>query len=417
MSDALSIQAAAQECPKDIALIVGDAHYSYEELAQRCQEIPLSSPNLYRAEDELTTALRFYRSLQDHKWIALLAKDSTADQYADTLAQLSSFIEEEIALILFTSGSSGQAKGVKLSRRALVASAKASAKRLLWYGRDRWLCALPLSHIGGLSILTRCLVSRKTLILCNGFQTDKVAQSLVEKKATHISLVPTMLWRLLDAGVTAPKQLAVTLIGGAAIAPSLVQRAQNAGFTLQLSYGMTESASQIVTQGRPLEEVQLRLIDDRLEIKAPMLMNGYLCPSDSPAIVDGWFRSSDRALLHDNGSVTILGRADDVIISGGENIALREVEAQLTAHPAVAIAYALGLPHPEWGQELVVLVVLKDPATTLDSLQASFAEGPRHMRPKHIIPVAGLPLLNNGKIDRQKAQSIAEQYRDGIAAE
>ncbi len=417
MSDALSIQAAAQECPKDIALIVGDVHYSYEELAQRCQEIPLSSPNLYRAEDELTTALRFYRSLQDHKWIALLAKDSTADQYADTLAQLSSFIEEEIALILFTSGSSGQAKGVKLSRRALVASAKASAKRLLWYGRDRWLCALPLSHIGGLSILTRCLVSRKTLILCNGFQTDKVAQSLVEKKATHISLVPTMLWRLLDAGVTAPKQLAVTLIGGAAIAPSLVQRAQNAGFTLQLSYGMTESASQIVTQGRPLEEVQLRLIDDRLEIKAPMLMNGYLCPSDSPAIVDGWFRSSDRALLHDNGSVTILGRADDVIISGGENIALREVEAQLTAHPAVAIAYALGLPHPEWGQELVVLVVLKDPATTLDSLQASFAEGPRHMRPKHIIPVAGLPLLNNGKIDRQKAQSIAEQYRDGIAAE
>jgi O-succinylbenzoic acid--CoA ligase len=401
MSEALSIQAAARECPDACAMISDGVHYSFRQLADKSAGLSLPEHNLHRAPSTLETALLLYRSLDEGRPLCLLSESASAEEWEDCRARFPADLPSDVALVIFTSGSTGQAKGVKLSRRALLASARASEERLGWFGEDRWLCALPLSHIGGLSVLLRALVSRKCVYLCRGFDTERVSKAIESEGITHMSLVPTMLWRLLKSGFRAPPGLRVALMGGAAVSGELAEEAREAGFPLRLSYGMTESGSQIITDGLPLDGVALRVQDDRLEIKAPMLMDGYLAPHQ-PEVLGDWFRTQDRAEIDAEGRVKILGRADEVIISGGENIDPRAVEAALNRNPMIRTSLAIGLDHEEWGQELVALVV------TEEGSPAGLDAGLRgHLKPKLLIPVPELPLLENGKIDRARARAIA----------
>lgn len=408
MSSGLSIAAAANERPGDCALLVDGKTYSFAQLAQQCAALRLPEQNVHRTQGALQSALLLYKSLDESRPLCLVSDRLSNEEWQLLLRRIPPDLPAEIALVLFTSGSSGQTKGVKLSRLALACSARASEERHGWFGQDRWLCALPLSHVGGLSILLRCLMARKTVLLCEGFGTGEVAEAITEQGITHISLVPTMLWRLLEAGFRAPKHLRVTLMGGAAVDPALAERASAAGFRLQLSYGMTETASQILVDGRALDGVQLRVRDERLEIKAPMLMDGYLAPHEPEAIGDSWFRTEDRASIAEDGHVRIHGRADDIIISGGENIDPRAIEAALNKSPLIRASYVLGLDHKEWGQELVALVVTRS-AKVSDALKTPALKG--HRKPKALIPVAALPLLDNGKIDHEQAHKIALRRR------
>jgi O-succinylbenzoic acid--CoA ligase len=411
MSRDLSIREASATHGDSEALLLQHDSFVYRELAAQSSAISLPKLNLHRAPMTLQTALVLYRSLEDGRALCLVSPSTTDAELASIAERIPADMAADTALVLFTSGSDGPPKGVKLSRRALVASARASEQRLGWYGDDRWLCALPLSHVGGLSILLRCLVSRKSAYLSKGFEAGEVAAAILRHKISHISLVPTMLWRLLEIGFASPDHLQVTLMGGAALDSDLAKRARNAGFRLRLSYGMTESASQIVTDGRPLDGVSLRIQDDRLEVKGPMLMDGYLPPHGAtPFDSSSWFRTQDRAAIDVDGSVEILGRADDLVISGGENIDPRAVEAGLNRCPFIATSLAFGIPHDEWGQELVALVVACSTMVSPDQLQSHQLSG--HLRPKELMVVDALPLLGNGKVDHARARQLILAARD-----
>ncbi len=408
MSNALSIQAAAQAYPQRIALIAAEEQLTYQQLATRIAKVDVQAPNLQRATPPLSTAFRLYASLQHKQCLALVSPNSSDAEISDLKPRLAAPECARAALVLFTSGSSGASKGVLLSHQALIASAVAANRVLGWAEGDRWLCCLPLSHIGGISVLTRALSARRTAILCERFEARAVARDILRHRATHISLVPTMLWRLLEHGFRAPSHLRVTLMGGAALDESLATRARDAGFLLRPSYGMTETASMVVCDGHPLPGVQLRIAANQaLSVRAPMLMNGYLPPNagktgESP-IRDGWFLTTDKARDPD-GHLEILGRLDATIISGGENIDLAEVEAALNAHPRVQSCLAVGVPDAEWGHRLVVLVVCDGAPSTIEVEKLR-----GHKRPKKLLRVEALPLLENGKPDRRQATQLAMQ--------
>ncbi len=403
MSELLSIAAAASECPTRVALIADARALTYAELASRADDVTLPTPNLHRANDALSSAIILYASLQQQRSVALVSKSSSDTEFVHRRAILNAADLSHAALVLFTSGSSGASKGVLLSRNALQTSATAAGTALGWADDDRWLCCLPLSHIGGISVLTRALVARKTAILCDGFDAASIAKDIVKQRATHISLVPTMLWRLLETGFRPPTHLRITLMGGAALDEGLAKRARSAGFLLRPSYGMTETSSMVLCDGHPLPGVALRIdANQGLHIRAPMLMNGYLPPNDTETpISNDWFSTADRARLI-NGHFQILGRSDATIISGGENIDLGEIESALNSHPNVHASLAVGIADPEWGQRLVALVVCDG-----DPSELQVAELSGHKRPKNILKVDGLPLLENGKPDRQRAMQLA----------
>ncbi len=408
MSDALSISLAALAAPEALALVTKEGEYSYQQLAQLVREYTIPGSSIFQASARLSTVVEFYAHLEAERCITYLPAGTSVEEDQELSSRVPRH-QPDIALTLFTSGSKGTPKGVQLSRAALVASAEGSLRCIPWVGNDRWLCVLPLSHIGGLSILSRCLQSQKAVILCPNFEAQEVADSIVRNRVTHISLVPTMLWRLLEIGFSPPDHLAVCLVGGAALAPSLGVRAKEAGFRLRLTYGMTECASQVITDGVPLPGVELRVRDHQLEILGPILMNAYLEP-DAPGLQhDGWFRTNDTARIAEDGSVEILGRSDDTVISGGENIDPRRIENALLTHVRVQQAFAFGLPHQEWGQELIALVVCEGAILPENLSEACGLLG--HQNPKAMVLVDSLPLLRNGKIDRAKARRIARAWR------
>ena len=401
------MSAAKSDRADAIALLFEDKPYSFAELARLVQS-SAPSPSVITAKDPLATALHLYACLETHQPLCILPASARREELAQATERMRG-IDRDIALVLFTSGSQGQPKGVMLSRSALVASAEASARRHTWQDQERWLCCLPLHHIGGLSVLLRCLIDRQTAVLLDGFEVETVARALHQGAITRVSMVPTMLWRLLEAGHRAPPGLRLVLIGGAALDPQLMERALAAGYPVVHSYGLTETASQIVVMGRALDGVQLRVRRGRLEVRGPMLMRDYLPPHSDAAIgADGWLQTQDRARLHADGRVSILGRSDSVIISGGENIDLQKVEAGVQRCSGVKLCVALGLPHPEWGQELVALV-LGAPGLDGARLRAEVdARLEGHLRPKRLLLVEEIPLLDNGKVDRQNARAIAE---------
>jgi O-succinylbenzoic acid--CoA ligase len=228
---------------------------------------------------------------------------------------------------------------------------------------DVWLCTLPLSHVGGLSILVRSTIYATKVVLHERFQAEAAADEIATR-ATLVSVVPTTLGRLLDAGLRHPPHLRAALVGGAPITATLLERAAAAGVPTVATYGLTEACSQVTTGGPPLFCTRVR-IGARREI----LVAG---PTVAPAGLssDGWLHTGDEGALDAAGRLTVTGRAGDTIITGGENVAPAEVEAVLESHPAVAEAAVHGAPDPEWGERVVATIVLSDRETaTADDLR------------------------------------------------
>jgi O-succinylbenzoic acid--CoA ligase len=263
------------------------------------------------------------------------------------------------AIIVHTSGTTAGPRAIELTYGNWLWSALGSAVALGVDPADRWLCTLPLSHVGGLSIILRSAIYATTVILHERFDADAAADELATR-ATLVSVVPTTLARLLDAGLRHPPALRTALVGGAPIAPALLERAAAAGVPTVGTYGLTEACSQVTTGGPPLFCTRVRIGPGR-----EILVAG---PTVAPGAVaaDGWLHTGDEGALDAAGDLTVTGRAGDTIITGGENVAPAEVEAVLAAHPAVAEAGVHGTPDPEWGQRVVATVVLRPGRTATE---------------------------------------------------
>ncbi len=317
--------------------------------------------------------------------------------------------------ILFTSGTTAAPKPVTLTYANHLASARASAANLGVEPDDRWLCALPVHHVGGLAILLRSAIYGTAAVVHERFDADAVTASLESGETTLVSLVATQLRRLVTAGFEAAPALRTALLGGGPVPRDLLAWAAQRGLPVVQTYGMTETASQIATltagealeagrrgsAGRALEGVELRIAPDDGEIlvRGPMVSR--------PALAgDGWLHTGDRGALDADGYLWVEGRLDEVVVTGGENVAAREVEEALLAHPAVAEAAVVGRHDADWGQAVTAYVVLEPPRggepTDVELVAHCRRRLAAHKAPKRIHRLLALPRTESGKIARSR---------------
>lgn len=310
------------------------------------------------------------------------------------------------AAVVATSGSTGAPKGAVLSAAALHASARASLSRLGVGAGDRWLCCVPLHHVAGIQVLVRSEVMGVAAIVHDGFCASAVER---ERGATLVALVPTMLRRLLDAGADL-RHLRRVLLGGAAPGTQLLEDALASGLDVVTTYGMTETSGGCVYDGLPLDGVEVRLDDDRrIHLGGVTLFDGYRLRDDltAAAMRDGWLRTDDVGRWTDEGRLEVLGRSDDVIVTGGEKVAAGWVADLLQRHPAVAEAAVAPRPDAQWGQRIVAFVIPRATPPSLDELRAFVrARAPAHAAPRELVIVADLPRLASGKVDRQALSNL-----------
>ena len=316
-------------------------------------------------------------------------------------------VDDDVALVIATSGSTGVPKGAQLSRAALEASARATMRRIGLRDDDRWLSCLPWQHIGGLQVLLRARLFDTPIDVHESFDVDRFARA----DASLVSLVPTQLARLLDAGVDLGK-FRVVLLGGAAAPPSLLRRAAAAGARVVTTYGMSETAGGCVYDGVPLEGVDVRVdaADGRVLLRGPVLMTGYRLQPEltAAALAHGWLHTNDAGSLHD-GRLVVHGRLDDVIVTGGENVVATQVAAVLAEHPAVADAAVAAAPDEIWGQRVVAVVVPRGAAPTLDDVRRWLAGRlPTAAAPRALVVVERIPRLVSGKPDRLALERLAQ---------
>jgi O-succinylbenzoic acid--CoA ligase len=291
------------------------------------------------------------------------------------------------ALVVATSGTTGDPKGVVLTHANVAASAEASSAALgVDPARHRWLACLPLAHVGGLSVVTRAWHTGTPLEVHDGFDPEAVDDA-ARRGGTHVSLVGTALGRV-DAG-----RWERILLGGSAPPPD---RPPNAVAT----YGMTETGSGVVYDGRPLAGVELHIVAGEVLVRGPMVAARY---RDGTPVVDagGWLRTGDLGHLED-GVLSVHGRKGDVIITGGENVHPEPIERRLRAHPAIADAAVVGRPDPEWGQWVVAVVELAEGASppALDEVRDWVRQVlPAWCAPK-ALEVRPLPRTSLGKVRR-----------------
>ncbi len=302
------------------------------------------------------------------------------------------------ALVVATSGTTGEPKGVVLTHDAVRTSAAATSARLaVDPGVDRWVACLPLAHIGGLSVVTRALVSDTPCTVLDGFDAGEVRR-LAGSGATLVSLVATALRRTDASGYR------VVLLGGAApperLPPNVVT-----------TYGMTETGSGVVYDGRPLDGVELSLGDGRdgtaegeILVRGPMVLRCYRDGSD-PCLAGGWLPTGDAGRLEPDGLLTVFGRMAEVIVTGGEMVWPTPVEGLLSASRAVAEAAVWKRADPEWGERVVAWVVPEDPAAppTLGELRdlVSARLAP-WAAPRELVVVGALPRTASGKVVRDR---------------
>jgi len=347
---------------------------------------------------------------------------------------------DDTQLILFTSGTTGDPKPVRVTTGNLLASAAASAFRLGFDPDDRWLVTLPLHHAGGISPLLRMPVYGMTVVLRAGFDAGDTADDLDEYDATAVSVVPTMLRRMLDRRGTLTESLRVVLLGGAPASNELIERCRNYSVPVFPTYGMTETASQVATArpraafenpesvGRPLFLTEVRVVDEdgdplpagesgELVVDGPTVTPGYYGAPEATDAAFGRFglHTGDVGVLDESGALTVLNRLDDRILTGGENVDPGGVAAVLADHPDVAEAAVVGVPDPEWGEAVSALLVPEPGVSPPDSEPTSAADrrlDPEevlgfardrlapHKLPKALRVAESLPRTASGTIDR-----------------
>jgi O-succinylbenzoic acid--CoA ligase len=333
-----------------------------------------------------------------------------AGQLTQTEADLPLLGEHDMDAIccrILTSGSTGTPKPIGLSYGNFLWNAVGSAFNIGVEPDDRWLCCVPLSHIAGLGIVIKSVIYGTTAVLHDGFDVDRVAASLQEDGITVVSLVTTMLTRLLEAGADLSGPRAI-LVGGGPVAEEPLEEALAKGATVVQTYGLTEACSQVTTlspadarrkvgsAGRPLLSAHLRIQDGEILVQGPTVAPGR-------ADADGWLHTGDIGRIDEEGFLYVEDRLDDMIVSGGENVAPAEVEKVLLRHPEVADAAVVGREDPEWQQAVTAVVVLEAGSTaTPDDLRRHCAGSLAGFKvPKRVELAAALPRTPSGKLMRR----------------
>ena len=294
-------------------------------------------------------------------------------------------VEPGDALVIATSGSSGPPKAAVLTHAAVEASARATSERLQVTDNDHWLACLPLAHVGGLSVITRSLITGTTLTVIDGFDADVVSAS----EATLVSLVTTALQRI------DPSLFRAIVLGGAR---PPADRPPHCIAT----YGLTETGSGVVYNGKPLNSVEIEIRDGEVHVRGPMLLRCYR-DGTSPLTRDGWLPTGDLGFLRDDGSLHVEGRRGDVINTGGEKVWPDDVERQLIQHPDIHDVAVTGLPDNEWGQIVAAFVVSARPNLSLDEIRAHCrAQLPGYALPKQLELVEAIPRTALGKVRRSE---------------
>lgn len=330
--------------------------------------------------------------------------------------------------IIFTSGTSGRPKGAVITYGNQLWSAMASAYRVGVLPNDRWLCCLPLYHVGGMAVIMRSCLYGTAVILHDGFDIAAVQQAFDTQSITLISLVPTMLYRMIEAEVRFPPTLRLILLGGAAASPDLLEGCRALNLPVAPTYGLSEACSQVATMlpsdayrkpgsvGKPLLFTHVRIADasgaslppgayGEIVVSGPTVMAGYYNDPDASAktMRGDELYTGDIGYLDDDGDLWVVQRRSDLIVSGGENVYPAEVERVLQEHPSVEAVCVVGVDHPEWGQQVAAAVVLRENAILSASELIAFSR--QHLasykQPREIRFVDALPQTASGKIHRR----------------
>ena len=291
-------------------------------------------------------------------------------------------VESGDAVVVATSGSSGEPKAVVLTHAAVEASATAVHARLGVTGNDAWLACLPPAHVGGLSVVLRSIVTGTRLTTTDGFTVDSYEQAAREG-CTLVSLVATALQRV-DAS------LYRTIVLGGSRPPA--DRPANCVTT----YGMTETGSGVVYDGLPLDGVDLDVRDGIIHVRGPMLMRGYR-NAPSPIDADGWLRTGDIGSIGADGRLSVEGREGDLIITGGENVWPEAVEAALMTHPSITDCCVVGRPDLEWGRAVHAFIVSTEELSLREVREHCKITLPAHAAPKHVHRINEVPRTALGK--------------------
>ena len=301
------------------------------------------------------------------------------------------------ALVIASSGSTGAPKGIIHTHSSLLAGAQASASRLQLSANDHWLVCIPVSHVGGFSVIARAMHTSAALTLHPAFDAAAVEQAQKDG-VTHTSLVATALSRI-------DTSLFRTILLGGSSAPD------NLPNNIITTYGMTETGGGVVYNGQPLDNVEIKIVDAEIFLRCPMLMRAY---RDDQTISeeDGWYATGDIGEIDNNGKLSVHGRRSDMIITGGENVWPSVVENSLASHPIVNQVVVRGMPDTTWGQRVVAYVVLNDSSQTsevklLSDLREHVKQTlPAFCAPQQIVVLAEIPRTSLGKVDVQALPSL-----------
>jgi O-succinylbenzoic acid--CoA ligase len=413
------LSAAARARPDHLAVVADDGSLTYAQLDERASARArrLAAAGVGEGDRVRVThppRLAFAELLHALPRLgAVLAPEQPADPAEPESASTatvssdsplrSTFQPDAVHTLIRTSGTTGAPQAVELTYANHAASALASAGGLGVQADDRWLCPLPLHHVGGLNVLVRSAINRTTVVLHERFDAARVKATFEAGEVTLASLVPTMLVRLRAAGLSSAPRLRAIALGGGPIPPGLLDWAAEAGIPVVPVYGMTESCSQVVagSPGRPLPGVELEIAPDgEILVRGAMVAPGAIAP-------DGWLHTGDLGRLDEDGGLEILGRLKELIVTGGENVAPLEVEQALLAHPAVTDAGVAGLPDPAWGEAVTAFVVLCAPVGA-EELRGWCRERLAPFKvPKVIHAVERLPRNAGGKLVRDRLAEMS----------
>jgi o-succinylbenzoate---CoA ligase len=427
----------AQSCPERTALVTEASSVTYAELEAEATWVArrlaaygvrrgaVAALTMHPRREEVVllhalmklgaVALPLGPRLTDSERAAVLAAERPAVDLNDAaeltqteadLPLLGEHDMDDVCCRILTSGTSGEARPVPLTYGNFLFSAVGSAFNIGVDPADRWLCCLPMSHVAGLSIVMRSVIYGTTAVLVDGFDVDKVSKALVDGDINVLSLVPTQLIRLLEAGADLSHPRAI-LIGGGPVPADALREALDRGATVVQTYGLTETCSQVTTlapedaarkvgsAGRPLLTSHVRIEEGEILVQGPTVSKDAIDP-------DEWLHTGDLGYIDDEGFLYVTGRRSELIVTGGENVMPAEVESVLIAHPAVADAAVLGRPDPEWQEAVCALVVLADGAAAdeeelREHCSSSLAS---YKVPKQVDFVSSLPRTASGKLLR-----------------
>jgi O-succinylbenzoic acid--CoA ligase len=364
-------------------------------------------------------------------WRPAAGGDGRLERRSPSPAQASPQVQA--ALLVATSGSQAEPKAVMLTPGNLRASAGLVNARLGLGAGDVWLSCLPRTHVGGLMIGHRCALAGACVLLHEGFDAEAVARDLARWRVTHLSLVPPMLGRLLALCQGPPPSLRVLLVGGQALSRALAREAVAEGWPLHVTYGMTETSSQVATSalieappvtgsvGPVLPGIQVDCQGTAeapapIRVRGGVVMAGYANPGRRPGqgLDDGWLTTADLGYFTEGGGLVVRGRADDVLVIGGESVVPAQVEERLLAVNELDSVVVLGIPDRAWGHRLAAAYTGRLRPEELERWCRSWLPG--RLRPRQLLRLERLPRLASGKPDRRRIRRmLADPHRAAAA--